>query len=177
MATLICDKIQKPNFNTRTGREFLAFYLSMKFKQIIARDKNTFFLATKENFLENFLKKIVNEPQNSIVVGIFGDDNNIFCEKLTKIIREQDLPVLVAKDFSALLSDEKIIIIKCEDSAAYKECDAFFHIKIFIKGGKTRDTKGICEITADGKCSEKHLGQILNNIKTITSDFYSSAGH
>ena len=33
------DKILKPDFNSKTGRELLAFYLQTKFKQILAYDK------------------------------------------------------------------------------------------------------------------------------------------
>ena len=33
------DKIIKPDFSTKTGREFLAFYLKTKFKQILQYDK------------------------------------------------------------------------------------------------------------------------------------------
>ena len=35
------DKIIKPDFSTKTGREFLAFYLQTKFKQILSHDKKT----------------------------------------------------------------------------------------------------------------------------------------
>ena len=35
------DKILKPDFNQKTGRELLAFYLQTKFKQILAFDKKT----------------------------------------------------------------------------------------------------------------------------------------
>ena len=31
------DKILKPDFNSKTGRELLAFYLQTKFKQILAK--------------------------------------------------------------------------------------------------------------------------------------------
>ena len=33
------DKILKPDFNLKTGRELLAFYLQTKFRQILAYDK------------------------------------------------------------------------------------------------------------------------------------------
>ena len=51
------DKIQKPNFDTRMGREFLAFYLKTKFKQIINWDKKTgqnLFVSIKDDFIERF---------------------------------------------------------------------------------------------------------------------------
>ena len=32
------DKILKPDFNQKTGRELLAFYLQSKFKQVLAYD-------------------------------------------------------------------------------------------------------------------------------------------
>ena len=34
------DKILKPDFSQKTGRELLAFYLQTKFKQILQHDKN-----------------------------------------------------------------------------------------------------------------------------------------
>jgi hypothetical protein len=51
------DKIIKPDFSTKTGREFLAFYLQTKFKQILQHDKKTDTPVFKEinpNFISKF---------------------------------------------------------------------------------------------------------------------------
>jgi hypothetical protein len=56
------DKILKPDFNQKTGRELLAFYLQTKFIQIIALDskaEKSAFIDIKYDFI---LKGAVNPP-------------------------------------------------------------------------------------------------------------------
>ena len=70
------DKIQKPNFDTRMGREFLAFYLKTKFKQIINWDKKTgqnLFVSIKDDFIERFLERLISHPKERILIGITGE--------------------------------------------------------------------------------------------------------
>lgn len=168
------DRIQKPDFNTKIGREFLAFYLSTKFKQIVAYDKkhnNNFFLHTNSDFLSNFLKKIVNKPDNSITLGIFGDFEGAFCDKIKNHIEELGLPVIVTEDFSELLNDHKIVILRCKDSIQ-EECKSVLDIKIYTKKKKERtENSSDYDITANGECCYKYLGEIIKYIKLITNDF------
>ena len=52
--TNLSDKILKPDFTQKTGREFLAFYLQSKFKQILAYDnkcKHPIFLEVSSDFI------------------------------------------------------------------------------------------------------------------------------
>ena len=50
-------KFLKPDFSTKVGRDFLAFYLQTKFKQILSRDKKSDSPVFKEinpNFISKF---------------------------------------------------------------------------------------------------------------------------
>ena len=70
------NKISKPDFSTKTGREFLAFYLQTKFKQIIAYDKKNdtpIFIDVKPDFINRFTRRIINNPDKRILVGICGE--------------------------------------------------------------------------------------------------------
>jgi|GEM_PF-1532362 len=171
----VSDKIQKPNFDTKAGRQFLAFYLSTKLKQIIAYDKkheyNCIFAAGRD-FLANFLKKIVDEPHNAIAIGIFGDDECVFGQKITECAAELELPVIVTRDFSALLDENKIVIVKCEPEMK-EECKALLDIKIYAKKKKERlsEDEHACEIIVNSDCPKEYLKEILNYIKIITNDF------
>ncbi len=95
------DKIQKPNFETRMGREFLAFYLKTKFKQIINWDKKTgqnLFLHIKDDFIEKFLNRLINEPKQRILIGITGESasgKSTICEEILKNTKRLDLPVSI----------------------------------------------------------------------------------
>jgi len=99
--TVSHDKIQKPNFNTRTGREFLAFYLKTKFKQILNWDKKTgqnLFISVKDDFLERFLNRLVTEPKSRILIGITGESasgKSTICREILKNTQRLNLPVTI----------------------------------------------------------------------------------
>ena len=70
------DKIIKPDFSTKTGREFLAFYLQTKFKQILAYDRkseNPMFLDVNPSFISKFSRRIIDSPQKRILIGVTGE--------------------------------------------------------------------------------------------------------
>ena len=70
------DKILKPDFNSKTGRELLAFYLQAKFKQILAFDKkreNPVFKDVNPAFISNFTKRLINNPSKRLLIGITGE--------------------------------------------------------------------------------------------------------
>ena len=70
------DKILKPDFNSRTGRELLVFYLQTKFRQILAYDRrcdNPVFIEVNPNFIANFSKRLINNPHKRLLVGITGE--------------------------------------------------------------------------------------------------------
>ena len=70
------DKIIKPDFSTKTGREFLAFYLQTKFKQILAHDRkseNPMFLDVNPSFISKFSRRIIDSPKKRILIGVTGE--------------------------------------------------------------------------------------------------------
>lgn len=70
------DRIIKPDFTTKTGREFLAFYLQTKFKQILQFDKkidNPMFLEVNPNFISKFSRRLIEHPQKRILIGVSGE--------------------------------------------------------------------------------------------------------
>lgn len=93
------DKIQKPNFETRMGREFLAFYLKTRFKQIINWDKKTgqnLFISIKDDFIERFLDRLINDPKERILIGITGESasgKSTICKEISKNVERLNLPV------------------------------------------------------------------------------------
>ena len=60
------DKILKPDFNQKTGREFLAFYLQSKFKQVMAYDNKAeqpIFNGIKHDFKRGLVCHSVEKPR------------------------------------------------------------------------------------------------------------------
>ena len=95
------QKLQKPNFDTKIGREFLAFYLQTKFKQILNFDKKNdehLFLEVKNDFIPNFLNRLVNYPNMKILIGITGESasgKSSICNEIQKIINEFNMPITI----------------------------------------------------------------------------------
>lgn len=74
--SITTDKIIKPDFSKKTGREFLAFYLQTKFKQILQRDKKAetpLFLEVNPNFISKFSRRLIEQPQKRILIGVTGE--------------------------------------------------------------------------------------------------------
>ena len=86
------DKIYKPDFNQKTGRELLAFYLQTKFKQILAYDKKAsvpVFINIKPDFIARFSKRLINNVALETVCGVTSKlpenqlpENQLFVERL-----------------------------------------------------------------------------------------------
>ncbi len=95
------DKILKPDFNSRTGRELLVFYLQTKFRQILAYDRrcdNPVFIEVNPNFIANFSKRLINNPHKRLLVGITGESasgKSTICRELKKIIEQLSMPVSI----------------------------------------------------------------------------------
>ncbi len=110
-----CDKILKPDFNLKTGRELLAFYLQTKFKQILAYDKRCrtpIFKEVSPTFISRFTKRLINNPHKRMLIGITGESasgKSTICKELKNIIEQLKMPVSVLstdnyfKDISALI--------------------------------------------------------------------------
>lgn len=109
------DKIYKPDFSQKTGRELLAFYLQTKFRQIIAFDKKAevpVFIKLDNDFISRFSKRLINNPSKRILIGITGESasgKSTMCHEITNIIRNLSLPVSILttdnyfKDISDLI--------------------------------------------------------------------------
>lgn len=95
------DKILKPDFNQKTGRELLAFYLQAKFKQILAYDRkydNPIFLEVRPDFISRFSKRLINNPQKRILIGITGESacgKTTICGQIKETIKNLNLPVTI----------------------------------------------------------------------------------
>lgn len=109
------DKILKPDFNCKTGRELLAFYLQTKFKQILAYDKkcpSPIFVEINPNFIANFSKRLINNPTKRFLIGITGESasgKSTICREIKNVIEQMSMPVTVLStdnyfnDISALI--------------------------------------------------------------------------
>lgn len=95
------DKILKPDFNSKTGRELLAFYLQAKFKQILAYDKkcpSPLFKEVNSGFISRFTKRLINNPSRRLLIGITGESasgKSTICKEIKNIIEQLKLPVSV----------------------------------------------------------------------------------
>ena len=95
------DKIYKPDFNQKTGRELLAFYLQTKFKQILAYDKKAdvpVFINIKPDFIARFSKRLINNPNKRFLIGITGESasgKSTICREIENVINNFNLPVSI----------------------------------------------------------------------------------
>ena len=110
------DKILKPDFNQKTGRELLAFYLQTKFKQVLSHDNNAkqpVFTSVKPDFIQKFTKRLVQHPSKRIMISITGESasgKSTICEEIKKVIEAYYMPVTILNtdnyfnDISALIA-------------------------------------------------------------------------
>ena len=95
------DKIYKPDFSQKTGRELLAFYLQTKFKQVLAYDKKAeipAIIEIKPDFIAKFSKRLINNPQKRIMIGITGESasgKSTICREIANVINRLQLPVSI----------------------------------------------------------------------------------
>lgn len=95
------DKILKPDFNSKTGRELLAFYLQTKIKQIYAYDRrceSPIFKEINPDFISRFTKRLITNPHKRILIGITGESasgKSTICRELKNIIEQLSMPVSV----------------------------------------------------------------------------------
>lgn len=93
------DKIIKPDFSTKTGREFLAFYLQTKFKQILSYDKKTerpIFKDINPNFISKFSRRLIENPQKKFLIGVTGESasgKTTICKQIKKTSNELNFPL------------------------------------------------------------------------------------
>lgn len=95
------DKILKPDFSQKTGRELLAFYLQSKFKQILMYDRKyhtPIFLEVRPDFISKFSKRLINNTKKRFVIGITGESacgKSTICYQIKETIKSLNLPVSI----------------------------------------------------------------------------------
>lgn len=95
------DKILKPDFNSKTGRELLAFYLQTKFRQILAYDRrcaSPVFVEVNHNFINKFSRRLINNPRKRMLIGITGESasgKSTVCHAIKDVIERHSMPVTV----------------------------------------------------------------------------------
>ena len=111
------DKILKPDFNQKTGRELLAFYLQSKFKQVLAYDnkaKEPIFVDVKYDFIQKFSKRLIQTPDKRIMIGITGESasgKSTICKEIINVINKFKMPVTILttdnyfNDISSLIKE------------------------------------------------------------------------
>ena len=109
------EKIKKPDFSTKAGREFLAIYLHSRFNQILNYDKNSetpIFKSIHPDFIPKFTKRIINNPEKHFLIGISGESasgKTTICNTIKLATERLNMPVEILsadnyfKDISALI--------------------------------------------------------------------------
>lgn len=95
------QKINKPDFSQKSGRELLAFYLQNKFKQIIEYDSNApqpVFVEVRYDFIQKFSKRLISNPEKKIMIGITGESasgKSTICKSISDVISHYCMPVTI----------------------------------------------------------------------------------
>lgn len=93
------NKIAKPDLATRTGREFLSYYLQAKLRQLVLYDAKEFdpiIKSVKSDFIFRFAKRLVQDYERRILIGITGESasgKTTVCKKLQEIADLYEMPV------------------------------------------------------------------------------------
>lgn len=110
------EKIYKPDFSSKSGRELLAFYLQTKFKQIFAFDKKQplpILNSINPTFIDRFTKRLINKPTKRLLIGVTGESasgKSTICHEIKNVIEQLSMPVTVLStdnyfnDISALIN-------------------------------------------------------------------------
>ena len=92
-------KLSKPDFSTKTGREFLAFYLQAKLKKILAHDKKNeipIFKEVRPDFISGFSRRLIDNPTQRIMIAITGESasgKTTICKTIQEAIVKFDMPI------------------------------------------------------------------------------------
>lgn len=95
------DKLLKPDFSSRTGRELLAFYLHAKFKQLLAFDKKQsepMIVEMSPSFPNSFSRRLITNPTKRFLIGITGESasgKSTICKAIKTVISELSMPVSI----------------------------------------------------------------------------------
>ena len=97
----LSDKIMKPDFNSKTGRELLAFYLQTKFKQILSFDgkyEQPIIREVDPNFISKFSRRLINNPDKRFLISITGESaagKSTICNEIKRVIEQLSMPVTI----------------------------------------------------------------------------------
>ncbi|MGN0017459.1 MAG: uridine kinase [Candidatus Gastranaerophilaceae bacterium] len=109
------DKLFKPDLSQKSGRELLAFYIQTKLKQLFAFDKkcqNPMIIEVRPDFISNFTKRLINNPDKRLLIGINGasaSGKSTICSEIQRITQDLEMPVSILstdnyfKDISNLI--------------------------------------------------------------------------
>ena len=92
-------KIRKPDFSTKEGRGMMAYILQKEFEYILNIDKDAetpFVKRVKDDFVERFTKRMIENPSKKIMIGICGESasgKTTICEHIKKTVDKYSLPV------------------------------------------------------------------------------------
>lgn len=92
-------KIKKPDFSTKEGRGMMAYILQKEFEYILNIDKDSetpFFKRVKDDFVPRFTKRMVENPEKRIMIGICGESasgKTTICEHIKQTVDKYKLPV------------------------------------------------------------------------------------
>lgn len=92
-------KLSKPDFSTKSGREFLAFYLQAKLKKIVAHDKKNeipIFKEIQPDFISRFSRKLIDNPTQRIMIALTGESasgKTTICNTVKEAIAKFDMPI------------------------------------------------------------------------------------
>lgn len=95
------DKLLKPDFNEKAGRELLAFYLQSKFKQVLEYDKKApqpVFVDVRYDFIQKFSNRLISNPSKKIMIGITGESasgKSTICRSISDVITHYGMPVTI----------------------------------------------------------------------------------
>ena len=95
------DKIAKPDFTQKTGRELLAYYLKSKFEQVLDYDKKAnepIFIEVSYDFINKFSQRLISNPHKKIMIGITGESasgKSTICREICNVISSFHMPVTI----------------------------------------------------------------------------------
>lgn len=95
------DKILKPDFSQKAGRELLVYYLQTKFKQVLAYDNSApqpVFVEIRYDFLQNFSQRLISNPDKKIMIAITGESasgKSTICRSISDVISHFKMPVTI----------------------------------------------------------------------------------
>jgi len=109
------EKLSKPDFSKKSGRELLAHYLELKFKQVLSYDKKVqkpAFISVRNEFVHEFTDRLISNPDKRIMIGITGESasgKSTICKTISDVISSIGMPVKILttdnyfNDISALI--------------------------------------------------------------------------